>query len=124
MSKPPKKLAQIKTKETESSVDDFISAIEDEAKRKGTLTLLKVMKKATKDKPKIWGTSIIGFGKLIYTSPSSGRQVEWFKIGFSPRKANFSIHMMLDLKMHAGELKSWANTKRAWAVCTSTSWPI
>ena len=44
----------------------------------------------------MWGTSIIGFGNKIYTSPTSGRQVEWFKVGFSPRKANLTLYLVGD----------------------------
>jgi hypothetical protein len=84
------KLAKIKTKETKASVEDFINKVKDEAKRKDSFTILKMMQKATKEKPKMWGSSMIGFGKMIYKSPATGREVEWFKIGFSPRKANLS----------------------------------
>lgn len=56
------KLAVIKTKETESSVDDFINSVKDEAKQKNSLTILKLMQKAANEKPKMWDSSIIGFG--------------------------------------------------------------
>jgi len=94
------KLAEIKTKQTSSSVADFIDSIPDEQKRKDSLVILKLMEKAMKEKPKMWGSSIIGFGKLRYKSPASGREVEWFKIGFSPRKANFSLNL-INLQQHA-----------------------
>lgn len=88
------KLAVIKTKETSLSVEDFIITIQDEQKRKDSFLLLKLMQKATKEKPKMWGNSMIGFGNKIYKSPTSGREVEYFKIGFSPRKANLSLHLI------------------------------
>jgi hypothetical protein len=88
------KLAKVKTTENEASVDDFINSVADEQKRKDTLILISMMQKATKEKPKMWGASLIGFGNMVYKSPTSGREVEWFKIGFSPRKANLSIHVM------------------------------
>ena len=88
------KLAKVKTTENEASVDDFINGVADEQKRKDSLVLIKMMEKATKEKPKMWGASLIGFGNMVYKSPTSGREVEWFKIGFSPRKANLSIHVM------------------------------
>ncbi len=59
------KLAVIKTKETSSSVEDFINNISAEQKRKDSFVLLKLMQKATKEKPKMWGSSIIGFGNKI-----------------------------------------------------------
>ena len=105
------KLAVIKTKETDSSVEDFINSVNDEEKRKDSFTILKLMQKAAKEKPKMWGSSMIGFGNKIYKSPATGREVEWFKIGFSPRKANFSLHLVLDIKKYAAELKKLGKHK-------------
>jgi hypothetical protein len=105
------KLAQIKTKENDSSVGDFINSVKDEAKRKDSFVLLKLMQKASKEKPKMWGSSMIGFGNKIYKSPATGREVEWFKIGFSPRKANISLHLVLDIKKYAAELKKLGKHK-------------
>ena len=93
------KLADIKTKPTDASVEAFINTIEDELKRNDAQTILALMEKATKEKPKMWGSSMIGFGNVRYKSPTSGREVDWFKLGFSPRKANFSLHL-IDLKRH------------------------
>lgn len=98
------KLVEIKTKPTSLSVKDFIDSIADEQKRKDSLIILKMMEKATKEKPKMWGSSMIGFGDVRYKSPATGREVDWFKIGFSPRKANISLHLVLDLKQHADAL--------------------
>jgi hypothetical protein len=105
------KLAQIKTKETDSSVEDFINAIEDEQKRKDSHTLVKLMQKATKEKPKMWGSAIIGFGNKRYKSPATGREVDWFKIGFSPRKANLSLYLVGDIKSHSSSLKKLGKHK-------------
>jgi hypothetical protein len=95
------KLAVIKTKQTTSSVEDFIESIPDEQKREDSHVILKMMQKATKEEPRMWGSSMIGFGILRYKSPATGREVDWFKIGFSPRKANFSLHLVLDINKHA-----------------------
>ena len=97
------KLAVIKTKQTSDSVADFIAGIADEQKRKDSQVILKMMGKATNEKPKMWGSSMIGFGKLVYKSPTSGREVEWFKIGFSPRKTNLSLNL-INLKKHEDAL--------------------
>jgi hypothetical protein len=105
------KLAQIKTKQTNSSVEDFINSVKNEVMRKESFTILKLMQRASKEKPKMWGGSIIGFGNKIYKSPATGREVEWFKIGFSPRKANISLHLVLDIKKHAAELKKLGKHK-------------
>jgi len=104
------KLAEIKTKETSSSVADFIESIQDEQKRKDTQVILKMMEKATNEKPKMWGASIIGFGKLRYKSPASGREVDWFRIGFSPRKSNLSLNL-IDLKRHEDALSKLGKYK-------------
>lgn len=105
------KLAEIKTKQTEASVESFIDSLPDEQKRKDSQTIIKLMEKATKEKPKMWGSSMIGFGKLRYKSPRTGREVDWFKMGFSPRKANFSLHLVLDIKKHADTLKQLGKHK-------------
>jgi hypothetical protein len=97
------KLAEIKTKQTSYSVDSFIDSISDEQKRKDSQVILTLMEKAMKEKPKMWGSSMIGFGNVRYKSPATGREVDWFKIGFSPRKANLSLHLV-DLKRHADAL--------------------
>jgi hypothetical protein len=97
------KLAKVKTTENISSVEDFINGVKNEQQRKDSFLLLKLMKKISKVEAKMWGSSIIGFGKLIYKSPTSGREVEWFKIGFSPRKTNLTIYLM-NLQIHADSL--------------------
>ena len=97
------KLAEIKTKPTNNSVDSFIDSIPDEQKRKDSRVILEIMEKAMKVKPKMWGSSMIGFGDVRYKSPATGREVDWFKIGFSPRKVNLSLHL-IDLQRHADSL--------------------
>ncbi len=104
------KLAEIKTKQTSLSVNDFINSITDEQKRKDSLIILKLMEKAMKEKPKMWGSSMIGFGNVRYKSPATGREVDWFKIGFSPRKANLSLHL-IDLQRQADALKKLGKHK-------------
>lgn len=92
------KLAQIKTKETSASVEDFINAVPDEQKRKDSFVILEMMQKASGEKPKMWGASLIGFGNRRYKSPATGREVDWLLIGFSPRKANLSLYLTMDIK--------------------------
>ena len=105
------KVAEIKTKQNSSSVEDFIETIADEQKRKDTRVILQLMEKASNEKPQMWGASMIGFGKLRYKSPASGREVDWFKIGFSPRKNNFSLHLVLNIQQHADTLKKLGKHK-------------
>jgi hypothetical protein len=104
------KLVEIKTKPTSSDVTCFIDSITDEQKRKDSYVILKLMEKAMKEKPKMWGSSMIGFGNLRYKSPATGREVDWFKIGFSPRKANLSLHL-IDIQRHADALSKLGKHK-------------
>lgn len=97
------KMAANKTKPTDFSVDAFINALPDERKRSDSRTLITMMEKAAKEKPKMWGHSIIGFGNHIITS-SSGRMGEWPVIAFSPRKAALTLYLTLDIKEYAEQL--------------------
>ncbi len=105
------KLAEIKTKETSASVEDFIKNVKDEQKRKDSFVILEMMKKATGEEPKMWGSSVIGFGNVRYKSPTTGREVDWLRIGFSPRKANLSLYISVGIKEHAAALKKLGKHK-------------
>lgn len=85
-------MAELKTKKTELSVDAFLQEIVEEQKRKDAITIISLMEKATKYKPKIWGTSIIGFGER-HLKYESGREIDWFVMGFSPRKQNLVLYI-------------------------------
>lgn len=86
-------MAELKTQKNNASVDDFINAVESEQKRNDAFEILEMMKQITKERPKMWGSSIIGFGDVRYKY-ASGREGDWFKVGFSPRKANVSLYLM------------------------------
>ena len=104
-------MAEIKTKPTSASVDDFINAVKDEQKRKDSFVILEMMKKATGEEPKMWGSSLIGFGNVRVKSPNTGREVDWLRIGFSPRKANLSLYLTGAVKQHAAALKKLGKHK-------------
>ena len=104
-------MAEIKTKPTSDSVEDFINRVKDEQKRKDSFAILEMMKKATGEEPTMWGSSIIGFGNMKYKSPATGREVDWLKIGFSPRKANLSLYLTMNIKNHAEALKKLGKHK-------------
>jgi hypothetical protein len=72
-----------------------------------------MMKKATGEEPVLWSNSIIGFGIKRYKSPTSGREVDWLRIGFSPRKANLSLYIGVGAKEHAVALKKLGKYKTA-----------
>lgn len=86
--------AELNTKKTTASVDDFIATQKSAEVQDDCRALVKLMSAATGEKPKMWGSSIVGFGSQVYTSPATGRQVDWMVCGFSPRKANLSIYLM------------------------------
>ena len=111
MAEKKTKLAEIKTKPTSANVEDFINNIKDEQKRKDSFVLLEMMKKASGEEPVLWSSSIIGFGIKRYKSPTTGREVDWLRIGFSPRKANLSLYLMVDIKEQAPALKKLGKHK-------------
>lgn len=87
-------MAEIKTKRTAASVMDFLESVADENRRSDCLAILKLMKKATKSEPAMWGNSIVGFGSYHYKSERSRQEGDWFITGFSPRKQNLTIYIM------------------------------
>jgi hypothetical protein len=104
-------MAEIKTKPTSASVEGFINKVASEQKRKDSFVILEMMKIATGEEPKMWGGSIIGFGNVRLKSPATGREVDWLKIGFSPRKANLSLYITGGAKRHADALKKLGKHK-------------
>lgn len=86
-------MVETKTQKTELSVKSFINAVDHEGKRNDAFEILEMMKQITGEAPKMWGTSIIGFGEVHYKY-ASGREGDWFKVGFSPRKAKISFYLM------------------------------
>ena len=85
-------MAELKTKKTELSVEAFIKKVPDTQKQKDAFTILALMEKATKAKAKMWGSSIIGFGDR-HLKYESGRELDWFVMGFSPRKQNLTLYV-------------------------------
>lgn len=85
--------AELKTKENSGDINKFLLSVDNEQKRNDSFVLLELMKKITKEEPKMWGDSIIGFGNYHYKY-ESGREGDWFLCGFSPRKQNLSIYLM------------------------------
>jgi len=85
-------MAELKTKKTALSVEAFIKKIPDAQKQKDAFTIVDMMEKATKAKAKIWGTAIIGFGDR-HLKYESGRELDWFVMGMSPRKQNLTLYI-------------------------------
>lgn len=86
-------MAENKTIPTDKNVEQFLNAIEDDQKRKDSLTILDLMKQVTGLEPKMWGSSIVGFGSHHYKY-ESGREGDMILAGFSPRKQNLTIYNM------------------------------
>ena len=86
-------MAEPKTKRNDRSVEAFLKRIRNEQKRRDAFTILDIMRKATKEEPKMWGSSIVGFGAYHYQY-TSGREGDAPLIGFSPRKQNLVLYIM------------------------------
>lgn len=86
-------MAELKTKPSGASVAAFLEAVQGEERRADCRTLAKIMRKVTKAAPKMWGASIVGFGSYRYRY-ASGREGDWFPVGFSPRKKDLTLYLM------------------------------
>ena len=86
-------MAELKTKKTKASVTTFLDKITDEQRRKDCQIVLNLMKQATGEEPKMWGSSMVGFGTYHYRY-ASGREGDWPIIAFSPRKTDLTLYIM------------------------------
>jgi hypothetical protein len=86
-------MAVLKTRMNRSSVKGFLASVRDPRMRADSLRLLSLMKRATGERARMWGDSIVGFGVRRYRY-ASGREVDWFLAGFSPRKRNLTVYLM------------------------------
>jgi len=93
-------MAENKTKATENSVDDYIAAIDDDARRQDCEVLIQLMSKATKQPAVMWGDSIVGFGNYHYRY-ESGREGDICLVGFSSRKGDISLYGLFAAARHA-----------------------
>lgn len=87
-------MAELKTKPNDASVEDFLNSVPSAIKREDSFTLLEMFKKVTDEKPKMWGSSIVGFGQYHYKSERSSQEGDWPLTAFSPRKQNLTIYVM------------------------------
>ena len=95
-------MAETKTKPTSESVKDFLNKISDEERRADCFQVAKIMEELTGEKPKMWGPSIVGFGSYHYKY-DSGREGDWLMTGFSPRKKDLTLYLMMGFEQR-GEL--------------------
>ena len=96
-------MAENKTQRTNASVAAFLAAIPDPHRQRDAKALAALIRKTTGEKPSMWGSSIVGYGQMTYHG-SSGRAVDWFPLGFSPRKAALVLYLMGGLKANANLL--------------------
>jgi hypothetical protein len=104
-------MAELKTKPTAKSPAKFIQSIDDEQERKDSRTLMKIMKEATGASAKMWGPSMVGYGKYHYKY-ASGREGDWFMVGFSPRKQALTVYLMGGLDKHQALLRKLGKHSR------------
>ncbi len=86
-------MAELKTKVNSASVAKFLESVKDKERREDAKRVLKLMQEITKEKPRMWGTSIVGFGMYHYKY-ASGQEGNWMLTGFSPRKQNLTVYIM------------------------------
>ena len=97
-------MAELKTKRTDASVTAFLKQITDEHVRADCFQIVDMMKKASQTEPKMWGSAIVGFGE-IHLKYQTGRELDWFPIGFSPRKQNLTLYFTGGFEPHRASLE-------------------
>lgn len=90
--------------QTDQDVNELINSVENKVRRADCKAVVKMMSEITGEDPKIWGKSIIGFGKYKYQR-KNGDEFEWFHVGCSPAKAHMSIYLMYDLQNESESLE-------------------
>jgi len=93
-------MAEQKTKPTNQSVKEFLNKIPEAERRADCFAVAKIMEEITGEKPKMWGPSIVGFGSYHYKY-ASGREGDWPEMGFSPRKKDLTLYIMMGFEKHA-----------------------
>ncbi|MBT8039720.1 MAG: DUF1801 domain-containing protein [Xanthomonadales bacterium] len=97
-------MTQNKTVQTDTDVEAFIGAVDNERKRRDSRELIEMMRRATGREPKLWGSSLVGFGQYHYRY-ESGREGDFFLTGFSPRKAALTVYIIPGFTRYEDQLK-------------------
>ncbi|MEX2540688.1 MAG: DUF1801 domain-containing protein [Trueperaceae bacterium] len=95
-------MTELKTKPTADSVNAFLARVEDDQRSQDCLELLDLLRDVTKEEPKMWGSSMVGFGSYHYRY-ASGHEGDTFLTGFSPRKRNLTLYMNCDMSVFESE---------------------
>ena len=93
-------MAEPKTRPTNQSVKEFLNEVPEPERRADCFEVAKVMEEISGEKPKMWGPSIVGFGSYHYKY-ASGHEGEWPMMGFSPRKKDLTLYIMMGFERHA-----------------------
>ena len=86
-------MAEIKNQQNDGDVDAFLETVENDRRRRDAFTMKEIMTRLSGSEPKMWGSSIVGFGEYHYTS-GSGKPSTWMQTGFSPRKQSLTLYIM------------------------------
>jgi hypothetical protein len=97
-------MATLKTQPHDGDIEEFVAGIADDIQRADARRLITMMEAATGQPPRLWGTSIVGFGTYHYKY-ASGREGDWLALGFAPRKGKTTIYCMDGFTTHGPELK-------------------
>ena len=103
-------MSENKTKATAKNVPDFLNSIDDPGRKQDCLTVTALMEELSGSKPKMWGDSMVGFGDYHYKY-ASGREGDWFQVGFSPRKQNLTLYIMGYLEFYTDILEGLGKFK-------------
>lgn len=97
-------MKKLVNRQTRKSVPKFIDGIKNKLRQEDSRTLLQLMKEVTSEEPRIWGVSIVGYGKYKYAR-KNGDEFEWFLTGFSPGSAHMTVYVMYDINQEAALLE-------------------
>lgn len=86
-------MSDMKTRPTAASVAAFLDSVESDRRREDGYAVLQLMNEVTGEEPVLWGDSIVGYGQYHYKY-DSGREGDFFLVGFSPRKQNMTLYIM------------------------------
>jgi hypothetical protein len=86
-------MSELKTKRNDDDVDAFLHGVENEKRRRDAMVVKTMLQRLSGEKPKMWGSSIVGFGEFNYRT-KAGNENAWFRVGFSPRKQSLTLYIM------------------------------
>ncbi|MDE0061535.1 MAG: DUF1801 domain-containing protein, partial [Gammaproteobacteria bacterium] len=86
-------MSELKTRQNDGDVDAYLDSVENPNRREDARRIIVLMREITGEPPRMWGSSIVGFGSYHYTY-ASGREGDWPVVGFAPRKRNLVLYIM------------------------------